>query len=110
MGNLILMPLYKVCVNKTTVDTYVIKARDKNHAFNRIRKGKAFKLDSTKLDGDGIVVIEINEEDSEKWFDTNRGNDVYFELTDGVWVANIYKEEMDSEHSEKWGKNEQDKK
>ena len=98
------MPLYKVCVNKTTVDTYVIKARDKNHAFNRIRKGKAFKLDSTKLDGDGIVVIEINEEDSEKWFDTNRGNDVYFELTDGVWVANIYKEEMDSEHSEKWGK------
>ena len=104
------MPLYKVCVNKTTVDTYVIKARDKNHAFNRIREGKAFKLDSTKLDGDGIVVIEINEEDSEKWFDTNRGNDVYFELTDGVWVANIYKEELDSEHSEKWGKNEQDKK
>ena len=98
------MPLYKVCVNRTIVDTYVIKAKDKNHAFNRVRKGKAFELNSTKLDGDGIVVIEINEEDSEKWFDTNRGNDVYFELTDGVWVANIYKEEMDSEHSEKWGK------
>jgi len=98
------MPLYKVCVNRTIVDTYVIKAKDKNHAFNRVRKGKAFELNSTTLDGNEIAVIEINEEDSKKWFDIDRGDGVYFELTDGVWVASIYKEEMDSEHSEKWGK------
>ncbi len=104
------MPLYKISVNRTTVDTYVIKAEDESNAFNRVREGTAFLSNSTKLNGDDIAVIEINEEDVKKWFDTNNENDVYFELTDGVWVANIYKEEMDSEHSEKWGKNEQDKK
>ena len=44
--------------------------------------------------------------DLNKWFDTDNEGDVYFELTDGVWVANIYKEEMDKDHAEKWGKNE----
>ena len=53
---------------------------------------------------------ELNQEDADKWFDIDRGDDVYFELVDGVWVANIYKEEMDKEHSEKWGTNEKDKK
>ena len=104
------MPFYKVSVNKTTVDTYVVKAEDKDKAFNRIRQGKAFRIHSTKLNGDDIAVIEVNEEDANRWFDTNKEDSVYFELTDGVWVANIYKEELDSEHSEKWGKNEQDKK
>tara|TARA_R100000781_G_C4076676_1_gene126320 strand:+ start:46 stop:360 length:315 start_codon:yes stop_codon:yes gene_type:complete len=103
------MPFYKVSVNRTTVDTYVVKAEDKDKAFNRIRQGDAFRIHSNKLDGDDIAVIEVTEEDANRWFDTNRGDSVYFELTDGTWVANIYKQEMDSEHSEKWGKNEKDK-
>ena len=101
------MPLYKVCVNKIIVDAYVIKAEDEKHAFSRVREGKAFVSDSTKLDGDGIEVIEINQEDADRWFDTNKEDSVYFELTDGVWVANIYKKEMDKDHAEKWGKNEE---
>jgi len=100
------MPLYKVCVNRTIVDTHIIKADDENYALDRVRKGKAFTSDSTKLDGDGIKIIELNQEDADKWFDIDRGDDVYFELVDGVWVANIYKEEMDKNHAEKWGKNE----
>ncbi len=102
------MPLYKISVNRTTVDTYVIKAEDESNAFNRVREGNAFLSNSTKLNGDDIAVIEINEEDVKKWFDTNKGDDVYFELTDGVWVANIYKEDMDKDHEEKWGKYEND--
>jgi len=100
------MPFYKVCVNRTIVDTYVVKAEDKDKAFNRIRQGDAFRIDSTKLNGDDIVVIEVNEEDANRWFDTNREDSIYFELTDGTWVANIYKQEMDKDHEEKWGKNE----
>ena len=46
--------------------------------------------------------------DLNKWFDTDNEDDVYFELTDGVWVANIYKEDMDKDHEEKWGKYEND--
>tara|TARA_R110000824_G_scaffold40676_1_gene121717 strand:+ start:539 stop:850 length:312 start_codon:yes stop_codon:yes gene_type:complete len=98
------MPFYKVCVNKTTVDTYVVKADDDTHAFNRVRKGKAFPIHSTKLDGDDVAVVEVTEETANRWFDTNKENRVYFELTDGTWVANIYKNEMDKDHSEKWGK------
>ena len=63
------MPFYKVCVNRTMVNTYVIKAENKSHAFNRVRQGKAFPSDSTKLNGDDIAVIEINEEDG-----ANKGN------------------------------------
>ena len=100
------MPFYKVSVNKTTVDTYVVRADDDNLAFNRVRKGKAFCIHSTRLNGDDIAVIEVTEEDANKWFDTNKEDDIYFELTDGTWVANIYKEEMDKDHAEKWGKNE----
>ena len=46
----------------------------------------------------------MTEETANRWFDTNKENRVYFELTDGTWVANIYKNEMDKDHSEKWGK------
>ena len=34
------MPLYKVCVNRTRVDTYIVEAEDKDKAFNRVRQGK----------------------------------------------------------------------
>ena len=44
------MPFYKVSVNKTTVDTYVVRADDDNLAFNRVRKGKAFCIHSTRWD------------------------------------------------------------
>ena len=98
------MPFYKVCVNRTIVDTYVVKAEDKDKAFNRIRQGDAFRIDSTKLNGDDIVVIEVNEEDANRWLDTNREDSIYFELTDVTWVANIYKQEMDKDHEAKWGK------
>ena len=49
-----------------------------------------------------------NKTDLNKWFDTDNEDDVYFELTDDVWVANIYKEDMDKDHEEKWGKYEND--
>tara|TARA_R100000306_G_C4321884_1_gene115553 strand:+ start:412 stop:729 length:318 start_codon:yes stop_codon:yes gene_type:complete len=101
------MPLYKVCVNRTRVDTYIVEAEDKDKAFNRVRQGKVYVVNSTKLNGDDIAVIEIKDKtDLQKWFDKDNEDNVYFELTDDVWVANIYKEEMDKDHAEKWGKNE----
>jgi len=90
------MPLYKVCVNRTRVDTYIVEAEDKDKAFNRVRQGKVYVVNSTKLNGDDIAVIEMEDRtDLNKWFDTDNEDNVYFELIDGVWVANIYKEEMD---------------
>ena len=101
------MPLYKVSVNRTVVDTYIVEAEDKDKAFNRVRQGKVYVVNSTKLNGDDIAVIEIKDKtDLQKWFDKDNEDNVYFELTDDVWVANIYKEEMDKDHAEKWGKNE----
>ena len=101
------MPLYKVCVNRTRVDTYIVEALSLSSAFNRVRQGKVYVVNSTKLNGDDIAVIEIKDKtDLQKWFDKDNEDNVYFELTDDVWVANIYKEEMDKDHAEKWGKNE----
>ena len=101
------MPLYKVSVNRTVVDTYIVEAEDKNKAFNCVRQGKVYKVNSTKLNGDDTAVIEIKDKtDLQKWFDKDNEDNVYFELTEDVWVANIYKEEMDKDHAEKWGKNE----
>ena len=101
------MPLYKVSVNRTVVDTYIVEAEDKDKAFNCVRQGEVYKVNSTKLNGDDIAVIEIKDKtDLQKWFDKDNEDNVYFELTDGTWVANIYKEEMDKDHAEKWGKNE----
>ena len=103
------MPLYKVSVNRTVVDTYIVEAEDKDKAFNCVRQGEVYKVNSTKLNGDDIAVIEMKDKtDLNKWFDTDNEDDVYFELTDGVWVANIYKEDMDKDHEEKWGKYEND--
>lgn len=101
------MPLYKVSVNRTVVDTYIVEAEDKDKAFNCVRQGEVYKVNSTKLNGDAIAVIEMKDKTNlNEWFDTNNEDNVYFELIDDVWVANIYKEEMDKDHAEKWGKNE----
>jgi hypothetical protein len=101
------MPLYKVSVNRTVVDTYIVEAEDKDKAFNCVRQGKVYRVNSTKLNGDDIAVIEIKDKtDLQKWFDKDNEDSIYFELTDDVWVANIYTKELDKDHAEKWGKNE----